>query len=146
MPISYSWVVTLSTGSQMEVPQSYTWQLIDPEPTDPAPDPGPYVPSIPLFGADPRKKQFERGIKFANVPAGRAEFVVHGGPRVYHVNSLCNIQQVPDKFETRSSAYSGVVKFRFRNYRNFKVPDSVSGIGQSNEWGDPVFSFTGTKK
>jgi len=76
---------------------SYSWELIAVPVTGSPPDPGSYVPSAPMFGgaAQGRPSQFERGIKFANVPLGRADNVVHGGPRVWHVNSLQTILQLP---------------------------------------------------
>lgn len=128
------------------MPTSYTWEISVTQLTGTAPSPGPYVPQPPAYGSgDPRKVQFERGIKFANVPGGRADFVVHGGPRVQHVNSVANILQTPGDTLSKTGTYSGDVKFRFRSYRRFPVPDSVSKIEfrSSNRYTDPIFPFTG---
>jgi len=128
MPISYAWTIAPSTGSGV------------------VPDPGNYVPSTPLYGADARKNQFERGIKFANIPLGRADFVQHGGPRVRHINSVLNVQQKPSSDElNRAGLYSGAVKFRFRSYRSIPVPLSISVVEKrsSDIYGNPKFSFTG---
>lgn len=109
--------------------QLFSWDLTSQAISGSAPNPGTYAPSVPLFGKDARKSQFERGIKWANVPGGRADFVVHGGPRVYHVNSLCNLQQqvisneIPRsaKGGFGSSGYDGTIRFR-----RVQVPDIVS--------------------
>lgn len=109
--------------------QLFSWDLSSPPISGSAPDPGTYVPSTPIFGKDARKNQFERGIKWANVPGGRADFVVHGGPRVYHVNSVCNLQQQPISSELPrsakagfgSSGYDGTIRFR-----RVALPSAVS--------------------
>ena len=126
------------------MPTSYSWTLYEAPFSGSAPEPAAATGEL-LFGTDARKKQFERGIKFANVPEGRAEFVVHGGPRVYHVNSVSNIIQEQDKLGQRADSYSGVVKFRFRNYRNYPVPLSINQVEtrSSDRWSNPRFSFTG---
>lgn len=126
------------------MPTSYSWDLTSPAFSGSLPNPGPYVASIPT-GLDARKKQFERGIKFANVPGGRADFVVHGGPRVYHVNSVMTMLQTTSDRIERTGVYSGVVKFRFRNHRRFPVPASVNKVEyrSCNEYTEPVFPFTG---
>lgn len=128
------------------MPTSYTWEVVTVPLSGSPPNPGTYVPQPPLFGrGDPKKNQFERGIKFANVPGGKADNVVHGGPRVYHVNSVANILQDPGDILTKTGVYSGNVKFRFRSYRRFPVPESVNKIEfrSSNRFTDPVFPFTG---
>lgn len=129
----------------MAYPTIYSWPIAQ----DPVssgsfavPNPGPGVESQPSY-SDARKKQFARGIRFANVPSGRSDFVVHGGPRVYHVNSVLNVTQQPiDKLDI-----SGVVKFRGRNSKeNIKqVPAKVRGldIRSSDRFSNPVFEFTG---
>ncbi len=126
------------------MPESYSWVLVEVPLSGTPPDPGSYVASTPAYGKDPRKNQFERGIKFANVPGGRAEFVVHGGPRIYHVNSVQNIMQDPCDRLSPGGTYSGAVKFRFRSYRNFNVPAGVSKVESrsSDRFTNPVFPFT----
>lgn len=123
---------------------TYSWDLVPSFTLGPLPDPGSYVAQVPA-GRDPRKFQFERGIKFANVPGGRADFVVHGGPRVYHVNSVGNVRQLPFDTIRRDGMYSGAIKFRFRNYRNTPVPASVNKIESRSidAFTNPVFDFTG---
>lgn len=111
------------------MPVAYSWDLVPVPFSGSAPDPGVYVEST-LRGTDARKNQFERGIKFANVPGGKAENVVHGGPRVWHVNSVQNLMQDPiDKSVVAGpGTYSGAIKYRNRSYRkNVKLlPDVVS--------------------
>ena len=126
------------------MPVSYSWDLVATPLSGSPPNVGTYVPTVPT-GRDPRRDQFERGIKFANVPGGRADFVVHGGPRVYHVNSIPNIYLGPSDVLVDSGRYSGVVKFRFRDYRRFPMPDSVNKneYRSLDEVGNPVFPFTG---
>lgn len=132
------------------MPTSYTWDLVETPLSGSPPNPGPFVPTPPgtvgIGGSrDSRRDQFERGIKFANVPGGRADFVVHGGPRVYHVNGVPNVLQEAGEKIQRSGMYSGDIKFRFRNYRRFPVPASVNKVEfrSSNRFTDPVFPFTG---
>lgn len=126
---------------------SYSWQLTPQVTSGALPNPGTFVPSTPLFGRDARKDQFERGIKWANVPGGRSDFVVHGGPRVYHVNSLCNMQQQVISSEAPrsakagygSSGYDGTVRFR-----RVKIPSGVSREDRGkDQYGNERFSFTG---
>lgn len=126
------------------MPASYSWNLVSAPLSGSPPNVGTFVPQTPS-GIDQRRKQFERGIKFANVPGGRADFVVHGGPRVHHVNSLLNVYQGPGDVLVDNGQYSGVVKFRFRDYRRFKMPDSINRIEfrSSDRFTNPVFPFTG---
>lgn len=103
----------------MTLPTTFTWILTPPpeEVFGPLPDPGPPVPSSPMF----RRKLFERGIKFANVEGGKAENVIHGGERVYHINSAMNVLQLPiDK-----SGMNGLIRFRFRSKFDGKLPDKI---------------------
>ena len=76
-----------------------------------------------------RNNLFKRGIGFANVPGGKAENVVHGGPRVWHVNCVMNILQQPsDKyFGDDPGLMSGVVRFRGHSARMVRVPNVVCG-------------------
>lgn len=112
------------------MPESYSWDLVAEPFSGSFPDPGVYVPSVPTLGLNAKKTQFERGIKFANVPGGKAENVVHGGPRIWHVNSVQNLLQDPiDKSVVAGpGSYSGAVKYRGRSYRkNVKLlPDVAS--------------------
>lgn len=94
---------------------------------------------------DPRRRQFGSGIKMANVPRGKADFVVVQGTQVYHINNVQNFQMdLGDKLN-RIGVYGGVVKFRFRSHRNFPVPSSVNQSDGRNadQFSNPVFSFTG---
>lgn len=77
---------------------------------------------------DPVKRtQFVRGIKFANVPEGRPGFVFYpGSGRVAHVNTVETVIQEPAAI-SYDGMYSGVIKFRNRDYRSFPVPASVRG-------------------
>lgn len=108
------------------MPTSYSWNLVAEPLSGSLPNPGTYVTPTKLYGHDARKDQFVRGIKFANVPGGRADFVVHGGARVKHVNSVQNIMQDPSDHGIRVGTYSGAIKFRFRNYKNFSVPAIIN--------------------
>jgi hypothetical protein len=146
MPVSYSWSLLPEYSASVVVPASYSWTLIGDEVTGALPpNPGPPVPSYPTY-QDSRKYQFERGIKFANVPGGRADNVIHGGPRVYHVNSVMCITQLPcDVARADDVNISGVIKFRFKRRHNSKMPDSIRHCDPRgiDEYGNPVFSFTG---
>ena len=127
------------------MPLSYTWNIVSTPLSGALPNPGPYVAQPPFTGRDARRDQFERGIRFANVPGGRADFVVHGGPRVQHVNSLQNIFLGVGDVVVDDGNYSGAVKYRFRSYRDFKVPDSVNKVEfrSIDRFTNPVFPFTG---
>lgn len=126
------------------MPVSYTWTLAEDPPTGTVIDPGPYVAQDPIFGTDARKRQFERGIKFANVPDGRADFVNHGGPRVRHINSASNVLQKPTDVFEKTNEYSGALKFRFRSYRSVPVPASVTGVDyrSSDAFANPYSKYT----
>jgi len=120
---------------------SYSWNLTSQPFSGVPPDPGAYVQQ-PL-GKDVRKKQFERGMKFANVPGARADFVIHGGPRVYHINSVQNhyIGPISNEinFKDRTNGLSGAIR-----YRRFKLPDSVKGETRNlDSFGNPIFPGTG---
>lgn len=127
------------------MPISYSWELETGGPSGSLPVPGPFVPSLPQFGADPRKSQFERGIKFANVPGARSDMVKAPASQVQHVNTVSNVIQNPiGKIESDGN-YSGAIKYRFRDYRRFPVPASVnrSEVRDTDEFGNPIFPFTG---
>jgi len=119
-----------------------------------------------------RRKLTERGIRWANVPDGRSDLVHHGGQRVQHVSTVMNMQFRPIHEEHREpdprggkngvvvgEAPTGVVKYRFRDYRNSLIPSRVNvfagnlgggaggggggGYGGGSvvdEFGNPVFS------
>lgn len=127
------------------MPTSYSWEIISAPLSGSSPGPGVYVPQQAIFGTDPRKKQFERGIKFANAPGNRADMVVHGGPRVQHINSLDAAHMNPMKSIPRDGTYSGAMKFRFRSYRNFGVPSSVNKVEyrSSDRYTNPILDGTG---
>lgn len=113
------------------MPTSYSWSLI-PEPEPVAfPDTGPAQLGVPS-SSGALKRQFERGIKFGNVPAGKADNVVHGGARVYHVNSVCCLLQSPSD----KSDLSGVMRFRRTG-----VPAAVNGqeTRNLNAFGQVIF-------
>ena len=88
---------------------------------------------------------YERGIRFANVIRGKADFVVHGGPRVWYINSVQTVQSKTSDHLESSGMYSGAMKYRFRDYRKFKLPSSIGRNDGTaiDEFGNPVFSFTG---
>lgn len=127
----------------MPYPTTYTWPITQPTASAPPvlPNPGPPVAGV-ATSEDPRKTQFERGIKWANVPGGKADNVIHGGERVYHVNSVQNVflppvADLPDRT-------NGLVAFR-NAARYTPTPASVLGFDRrsSDRFGNPVFPFTG---
>ncbi len=80
-----------------------------------------------IFPRDAVPDQFTRGVKFGNVPGGRADMVFYpGSGRVAHVNTVETVQNKPIAME-QNGRYSGAIKFRFRSYRNFSVPDRIKG-------------------
>lgn len=98
----------------MPFPYTFTFQIPQ------GPNPG-----VVTFERGPLAQQFERGIKFANVPGGRPEFLWDGGDdRVAHVNSVLGVNDGQIGIKT-DGHYSGAVKFRNRDYRKFPVPASV---------------------
>jgi len=104
------------------------------------PDPGPYVPSLPKLN-DPRKRQFERGMKFANAPGGKADLVVHGGPRVYHINSVGTVQARPIS-DLGNDIGNGVVTRPAID----SIPETIKGLDSStDDYGNHVYFFTGPK-
>lgn len=106
MPSSFTWTLTVNTGSYFDAPTG-----------------GPGVSGV-ATSKSPRKSQFVRGIKFANVPDSNADNVVHGGPRVWHVNSVQNVKIQP----VQDFNISGVVNSRFLNPRCTSVPKAVSAV------------------
>lgn len=61
--------------------------------------------------------QFARGMKFANVPGGRPEFIVKRGVQIFHVNCVeTTLQEPSDK-----ANYSGVIRYRFPHYRDNRL-------------------------
>lgn len=91
--------------------------------------------------SDPKKLQFARGIKLANVPAGRADNVVIDGSRLFHVNCVMSPLSQP----TDRANDSGVLRFRGHDFRRVRVPASIShyDIRSVDRFGNPVFVFTG---
>jgi hypothetical protein len=90
-------------------------------------------------GSGAASSQFERGIKFANVPGGDSKNVSSFGSRIYHINRIENVvQQSSDK-----SGLSGVI--RFRGSVRKSTPASVQGydVRSVDRWKNPVFPFTG---
>lgn len=125
----------------MAYPTTFSWPITAPTASAPpnVPNPGPPVPGSQT-SKDIRKQQFERGIKWANVPGGRADNLIHGGARVYHVNSVVNVtQETSDK-----TGNSGVVVFRHRK-RYAATPNRILHIEVrvSDRFSNPVFPFTG---
>lgn len=113
----------------MAYPTTYSWSLVAATSSAVTPPAFSVAPSGPAAFQDARKFQFVRGIKFANVPGGRADFLVHGGPRIYHVNAVMNILQQPsDKyFGEDPTLMSGVIRFRGHAVRMVRVPATVRG-------------------
>jgi hypothetical protein len=127
------------------MPTSYSWELDSGGNTGSLPQPGPFVPPLPSFGSDPRKLQFERGIKFANVPGARSDMVNAPASQVQHVNTVSSVLQGSIGEIERDGLYSGAIKYRFRDYRKFPVPKSVSPseTRDVDQFGNPIFPFTG---
>jgi hypothetical protein len=140
----------------MGYPTTYTWLLANPPTGSGVPPVTGSTPTYPLFqGAYSSNvsQQFARGLRFANVPGGDAKNVVHGSSRVWHVNSLQNVQSpTMDQFDL-----TGVIKYRFRgshgyfhgtnNYYVFqRVPIAVRHFApnSTDRFGNPRLPFTGT--
>lgn len=126
----------------MSYPTTYSWPIIPASASSPPvlPNPGPGVPGTPS-SRDPRKIQFERGIKFANVPGGKASNSSIGG-RVYHVNTVQDVilPPIPDLVNRTN----GLVAFR-NSPRYKETPRALlsSDRRSSDRFGNPVFPFTG---
>jgi len=110
--------------------------------------------TLPTLRRDPRRDQFARGMKLANVPGGKSDFVVIDGVNVVKVNSIQGVYQLPADSVPQSSrkAYSGAV-----NHRKFKVitalmvaagslPASIHAPDQRSidQFGNFIYPFTGT--
>jgi hypothetical protein len=143
----------------------YTWNFLTTDPaTGTLPNHGPFVPQPLIGGSDQRKIQFERGIKFANVPGSQAKFIVHGGARVYHVNSVMTVLAGPPVIHAgdndsgnggghstdsdrggHGNGYSGAIKFRFRDYRKAPIPNSINVKENrgTDSFGNTIFEGTG---
>jgi hypothetical protein len=122
----------------MPLPTSYSWPIPIPTGSSPPPpfNPGPPVTSNPTFN-DPRKKQFGSGIRFANVPGGKASNAqpLNGKGQVFHVSTVIGAMGHVDNLFDKS----GVVQSRSRG--NFKqVPASVRHfeIKSSDRFGNPI--------
>lgn len=122
----------------MPLPTTYTWPLPAPTGSSPPPpfNPGPPVTSLPSF-SDPRKLQFGPGIRFANVPGGKASNAqqLNGKGQVFHVSTVIGAHGHADSIDDKS----GVVQSRRRS--NFKrVPAAVRHYEtrQSDRFGNPV--------
>lgn len=129
----------------MPLPTSYSWPI--PEPTGSAPSP-PFNPGPPVTGkagfTSPKAKQFSgQGIRFANVPGGKAMNVITLGEgqhapglgQVYHVNTVLGAMPLSDNFND----LSGVIRNRRR--ANFKqVPPAVRhyAIQQNDRFGNAI--------
>lgn len=87
-----------------------------------------------------RNQQFVRGIKWANVPGGKAENASAGTSRVFHVNQVLGVLQE----STTKPDRSGVITFRHRQ-RVTQTPTSILHIDvrSSDRFSNPVFPFTG---
>lgn len=128
----------------MGYPTTYSWILASPPTGSGVP---PVTSSAPspargAFSAHTTNKQFVRGLRFANVVGGDAKNVIHGGARVWHVNSLQNVQMpTMDQFDL-----TGVIKNRFRKNVFQQVPVAVRHWAPNSvdRFGNPVFPFTGT--
>jgi hypothetical protein len=99
-------------------------------------------PFLPNQGpTNAKKMQFARGMKWANVPDGRAMFVVVSGGSALHVNAPMGLLQQPSDRDNGS----GVIRFRGNDFRRTKVPTSVRHYDYRSidAFGNPVFSFTG---
>lgn len=97
----------------------YTWNPnVAPQGTPPAPS---TAGSVPSFQSS-KKQQFVRGIKFGNVPGGRADNVVHGTTRIWHVNTQMNVAQSP----CSTFDFGGAIKFQGRKLYKYRVPSTIS--------------------
>lgn len=129
----------------MPLPTSYSWPI--PAPTASAPSP-PFNPGPPVASVggrtDPRRRQFSgQGIRFANVPGGKASNIVTLGVgkhapglgQIFHVNTVLGAASLSDNFND----LSGVIRNRRRG--NFKqVPEAVRhyAIQQNDRFGNPI--------
>lgn len=95
-----------------------------------------FAPSSPFFSGASSEP---RGIRFANAPKGKADRVVHGGARVYKINSVQNLMQRPSDTDV-----GGAIRFPYRDYRKNQVPRAVRHYDRRsvNEFGEPVFFFS----
>lgn len=89
------------------------------------PAPGPEVGLPLILTRGPKVLTTERGIRWANAPGGRADLVDHGGERVKHVSSVQNVFSLPANIN-RLGTYSGAIKFRFRSYKSFAIPEKLN--------------------
>ena len=94
----------------------------------------------PMF-KPPKSKQFERGMKMANVPGGRPELVEKDNTGLKHVSGVPVVQQKSsDKFDM-----SGVMRFRGRNPKSVDIPSSVTGPRQNvDRFGNQIYPWTGS--
>lgn len=129
----------------MSLPTSYSWPLQQPTASAAPPpfNPGPPVAAVGGF-ANPKQKQFSgQGIRFANVPGGKASNVITlsqglnapGVGQVFHVNTVLGAQALGDDY----GDLSGVIRNRRR--ANFKpVPAAVRhyAIQQNDRFGNPI--------
>lgn len=129
----------------MSLPTSYSWPIPAPTGSSPSPpfNPGPPVASFASYQT-PKTKQFSgQGIRFANVPGGKATNVITLSPgknapglgQIYHVNTVLGAHSLSDNFND----LSGVIRNRRR--ANFKqVPEAVRhyAIQQLDRFGNPI--------
>lgn len=108
----------------MAYPTTYSWSVVPAGPTGDVPQ----MSSGPV-GTPSRKRDDPRGIKFANVRDGKATNVVHGGPRVYHVNAVMTVAHRPSDqyYGDEPSLQSGVISHRGNLVRMRRVPARVRG-------------------
>ena len=146
MPVSYSWFTTgMYTGS-IQVPASYSWNLVGNEITGALPpNPGPGIQAIPLFG-EQKSTQFARTIKFGNVPGGRASNAVVNNNGPWHVNCVSYSSNAITSQDPHDTHSDGAIKFRFNRRTKSKTPNSIIGIDPNgvDYFGNPVYSWSGT--
>ena len=122
-----SLVVTRGLGGSTVITQGYGLEEGPPTPPEPSFDP-----------SNPRRDLLRPGIRWANAPRGRPEFVSRNGTRVEQINTVMNIVQALSDHENE---LSGVIRYRFRS-----LPASISvGDGRGRDrFGNPVYPFTGS--
>lgn len=90
-----------------------------------------------------RPNHFLRGMRFGNIgpfPGEDPSDLVHGGPRIYHGNSVQVI--LPDAADKFVGDMNGVVRFRFVDHKKSRVPLSVRHYDRFvSSYGNPIFPW-----
>lgn len=98
----------------------------------------PPIPEPSFDPSNPTRDLLRRGIRWANVPRGKAENVSRNGTRVEHINVTMNIVQE----HSEKGDPSGVIRFRFRS--GSPLPSKIVGESRGkDQFGNPIYPFTG---